>query len=1087
MTIPTLRRISLRIALGAAILAPAAIAQSPAATTMDPRLYSAMQWRNLGPFRGGRIAAVSGAIGQPGVFYVGTPAAGVWKTTSAGSIWYPVMDAVREVSSVGAVEVAPSNPNIVYAGMGDIITGGSINEGNGVYKSTDAGKTWTHIGLDATKQIPSMVVDPRDANLVLVGAQGDAHKKSHERGVFRTTDGGATWTQTLFVDDSTGITKLARAYDAPQTVFAVTVAHYVAAPPATQQPPAPFTPPPAAGPTQTHIFKSTDEGLHWTEIPPGNGLPARLSGKMSIAVAMNTNAQRVFLIGNAGFWRSDDGGATWKQLASDDDRIRNGQGGYNCGVYVDPQNPDVVYTISTSSYISRDGGTTFTGFKGAPGGDDPQQMWIDPANGQRILLGLDQGAVVSLDGGGSWSNWFNQSTDQIYHVATDNSVPYWVYGSQQDAGAIRTRSRGNFGAITPLDWNPIATWEWGTVAPDPLNTNIVYGSGNGLTKLTFPSDQWSNVSPQVDPALKLRANSDAPVMFAPWDPKMLVAGYQMLYATTDGGATWSAISPDVAVRTDAPPVQSGNGSAAPLGGTIQSIAMSTVAPGTIWIGTNNGLIKVTRDGGRTWDDASIPNLPFAYRAEMFSMDASHFDAGTAYAVAMLMRVGDYTPYIFRTRDFGKTWTKITNGLPVGEPSGSFARTIREDPKRKGLLFAGTESSIYVSFSDGDIWQPLRNNLPTTSVRDMTIKDNDLVIATYGRGFWVLDNFISLRELAAPLTREAARLFKPGDVYRIRRNVDFATPFPPEFPQALNPPVGAIIDYWLSASPKGDVTLDVYDASGALVRHRSSADTVNVKEAARPPHPNFWVERATPLPRNVGSNRTNWDLRYDPPDAFVHTYEINANPGSTPPSPEGPLVLPGNYTLKLNVAGKTYAQIVTVKPDPRSPATPDGLRAQVALMLNIHQGIEASYVGHRVAQELRDALRNAFPAGVAPELSDASAKALAIAAQLDTVAGLDAQRGPGAGGNRPGQTPPPTFRRINDAFVSQLEAQDNGDLAPTPGALAAYAATCKDLATLAAAWQRLSTTELGAINTVLVGKKRKALVLPNGAVKLPVCG
>ncbi len=1086
MTNSSLNLLRLTAALGAALIAPAAIAQAPAANTIDPRIYSALQWRNLGPFRGGRISAVTGAMGQPGVYYVGTPAGGVWKTTSAGETWYPIMDAVREVSSVGAVEVAPSNTNIVYAGMGDIITGGTINEGNGVYKSTDAGRTWMHMGLDATKQIPSMIVDPRDANLVLVGAQGDQHKKSHDRGVFRTTDGGVTWTQTLFVDDSTGITKLARAYDAPQTVFAISVAHYTAPFSPTPQPPTPFNAGPTTGPTSTKIFKSTDEGQHWTEIPAGNGLPAHLSGKMSVAIAMNTNAQRVYLIGNTGFWRSDDGGATWTQMAADDERIRNGQGGYNCGVYVDTQNPDLVYTISTSSYVSRDGGKTFTGFKGAPGGDGPQQMWIDPTNGQRILLGVDQGATVSLDGGGTWSSWYNQSTEQIYHVSADNSVPYWVYGSQQDAGAIRTRSRGNFGAITPLDWNPVATWEWGTVVADPLNPNIVYGSGSGLTKLTYPGEQWSNVSPQVDPSLKLRANSDAPIMFAPWNPKMLVAGYQALYATTDGGASWTALSPDLGVRSDNPPLAAG--ATPPNGGTIQSMAMSTVAPGTIWVGTNNGLIKVTRNNGKSWDDANIPNLPFAYRAETFSMEASHFDAGEAYAVVMLMRTGDYTPYIFRTRDYGKTWAKITDGLPVGEASGSFARTVREDPKRKGLLFAGTESAIYVSFDDGENWQPLRNNLPTTSVRDITIKDNDLVIATYGRGLWVLDDYAMLRELTPTVAREAARLFKPADAYRIRRNVNFATPFPPEVPQAQNPLVGAIIDYWLAKAPAGDVTLDVYDSSGALVRHRSSADTLNVKEAARPPHPNFWVRPPLPLTKNVGANRVNWNLRYDPPDALVHTYEINANPRRTPPSPEGPLALPGIYTLKLNVGGKTYTQMLTVKPDPRSPATRDGLRAQVALMVNIAQGIEASYVGHRVAQELRDALRVALPAGVAPELSDAAAKAVALAAQLDTVAGLDAQRGPGAGpAARPGQTPAPSFRRINDALVTQLESQDNGDLAPTTGAMAAYAATCKDLATVSAAWQRISTTDLSAINTVLVGRKMKAVVLPSGAVKMPGCG
>jgi photosystem II stability/assembly factor-like uncharacterized protein len=1085
---PLLRRIAIAIAF----LAPSLPAQN--STAVDPRLYSALTWRNLGPFRAGRVAAVSGAIGQTGVFYIGLPAAGVWKTTSAGESWYPVFDAIKEVSSIGAVEVAPSNANVIYVGTGDIITGGSINEGNGVYKSTDAGRTWTHAGLDATKQIPSMQVDPRDANIVLVGAQGDVHKKSQDRGVYRTTDGGATWTQTLFVDDSTGIVRLARAFDAPQTIFAASVAHYNAPPPLTQPPATPggggggFRPV-TTGPTSSKLFKSTDGGVHWTEIT-GGGLPARLSGKMAVAVAMKTNAQRVFLIGDFGLYRSDDGGATWKQMAADDQRIRNGQGGYNCGVYVSSTNPDIVYTINTSSYVSRDGGNTFTGFKGAPGGDDPQQMWIDPTDGNRILLGLDQGAVVSLDAGATWSSWYNQSTDQIYHVSTDNSFPYWVYGTQQDAGAIRSRSRGNLGEITPLDWNPVPGWEWGTIVPDPLNPNVVYGSGNGITKITYPSEQWINVSPQTDPALKLRANSDQPIKFAPWNPKMLVAGFNMLYATTDSGAHWKALSPDLTIRPDAPPVTSGPGTGAPVGGSIQSIAMSTVSPGIIWVGTNNGLIKITRNSGTSWEDASIPNLPYAYRAETFSMEASHFDAATAYAVAMLMRAGDYTPYIFRTSDYGKTWTRITSGLPVNEPSGSFARVIREDPKKRGLLYAGTESSVYISFNNGDSWQPLRNNLPTTSVRDLTIKDNDLVIATYGRGFWVLDDYVMLRDLAPAVASENAHLFKPGDAVRIRRNVGYDTPFPPEVPHALNPPPGALIDYWLARSPSSDITLDVLDEAGALVRHYSSAAVTPVPEAARPPHPNFWVASPMPLPKNVGGNRMNWDLRYDAPDAFTHSFEINANPGLTPPSPEGPLALPGNYTLKLAVDGRTYTQQLTVKNDPRSPATLASLRAQHDLQMRLVQGMEASFVGHRIAQALRDALRGAFPANVAPELSDASARALVLAAQIDTVAGLDAARGGGGGGGGgrgAGQAPSPSFLRINGALAQQLQGQETGDLAPTSGAWAAYAATCKDLATVAAAWQRLSVTELGAFNKVLVGRGRKAVLVPAANLKFPSCG
>ena len=1038
-------RISLALFLLGA-LTPAANAQDGAG--IDPRLYAGMTWRNLGPFRAGRVAAVSGTIGQPGTFYIGLPAAGVWKTTSAGETWYPIFDAVKDVSSIGSVEVAPSDPNIIYVGTGDIITGGGINEGNGVYKSTDAGQTWKHLGLDATKQIPSMTVDPKDPSIVLIAAQGDVHAKSNQRGVFRSTDGGVTWTQTLFVNDSTGAQKLARAFDTPNVMFATTVAHYTPPPP-----PGPAVAPapgggrggPPTGPTNTKLFKSTDGGVTWTEIS-GGGLPGRLTGKMWVAVANRTNAQRVFVIGDWGLYRSDDGGTTWHQMAADDQRIRNGQGGYNCGVYVDPQNPDLVYTLNTASYVSRDGGKTFTGFKGAPGGDDPQQMWIDPTNGQRILFGYDQGAIVSLDGGQTWSSWYNQSTEQIYHLATDNSFPYWVYGTQQDAGAIRTRIRGNFGAITAMDWNPVPGWEWGTVMPDPLDVNTVYASGSGIVKISYPNESWINISPALDQSRRLRTTSDQPIRFAPWNQHMLVAAFQSVWTTTDQGAHWTQISPDLTIRNDAPQsaqLASAAGAAPPTSNSaIQSMSLSSVTPGLIWVGTNNGLIKVTRDAGKTWSDASISGIPRVERAEVFSVEASHFDAGEAYAVLDLFRLGDFTPYVYRTRDYGKTWTRITNGLPQNQPSGSFARFVRGDTQKRGLLFAGTESGVYVSFDDGDRWQSLQQNLPNTSVRDAVIKNNDLVVTTYGRGFWALDDISVLRQASAGVANEAAHLFKPGDAYRVRRNVGADTPFPPEVPHALNPPEGAIIDYWLGRAPSGEVMLDVLDATGAVVRHLTSTPGTPVPEAARPPEPNFWIAPPFSLPKNVGENRTHWDLRYEAPRVFNHSFEINANPGLTPASPEGALVLPGTYTLKLMVDGKSYTQTLTVKNDPRSPATLEALKAQHALQVKIQQGIEASFEGHRLAAALRDSLR-------------ATDSTSALVAQLDTIAGLEGGRG--RGGRFGGGPASPSFTSINGAFANQLNTQEWGDVAPTAAALAAYASTCQDLAKVVGAWRRLRPT------------------------------
>ncbi len=997
----------------------------------DP-LLAGFSWRNLGPFRSGRVSAVSGAIGQPGTFYAGFPVGGVWKTTSAGETWYPVFDAVKEASSVGAIAVAPSNPDVIYVGMGDLITGGGPNEGNGVYKSTDAGRTWQHVGLDQTKQIPSLLVDPKNPDLVLLAAQGDVHKKSDTRGVYRSTDGGRSWTKTLYVDDSTGAQKITWADDQPGVLLATTVRHWN--PPPTG--PARFVAPgggggtgSAGGGSQTHLFKSTDEGVTWKEIT-GGGLP-RLAGRTSVAVANNTNAQRMFLIQNSGLYRSDDGGGTWRQMDSTDTRIRNGQGGYNCGVYVDPRNPDIVYTVNTASYKSTDGGNTFTGFKGAPGGDDPQQLWIDPSNGQRMLFGYDQGAIVTLDGGATWSSWYNQSVEQVYHIAVDNSWPPFVYASQQDAGAIRTRLRGNLGAITPMDWNPVPGWEWGSEAPDPSNPNIVYASGIGVFKISYPSEQWIDVSPQLDPNLHARNSISQPLAFAPWNPRELVAAFQFVMTTVDGGAHWTKISPDLGYPKDTVPTpDSLRGKPGLLaGGTIQSMALSTVKRGEIWVGTNTGLIKLTQDEGKTWTDVSIPNMPgIPGRADMLAIEASHFDAAEAYVVFELYPAGDFTPYIYRTKDYGKTWTPITSGFATGQPSGSFARVVREDPKTRGLLFAGTESGMYVSFDDGDHWQSLQLNLPNTSCRDLVVHGNDLVLGTYGRGIWVLDDISALRQMMTGATGET-HLFAPGAAVRVRRNVGNDTPFPPEVPHAPNAPDGALVYYTLATKPAGPITLEVLDAGGAVVRHLTSAPQAPVKEAARPPEPNFWIAPPFQLPAEAGGNRTNWDLRADAAPAFTHSFEINANPGLTPASPEGPLVPPGAYTLRLTVDGKTYSQPVTVVNDPRSPATVADVRAQFALQMRVIAGMQASWNGYQAVAAAR--------AGATKDLDSTLA-----AVGGDTSGG----GGGGFGGFRPGGPPPPTFVAINETLRRALNGLETADIAPTAAMQAEFAAACKDLAT-----------------------------------------
>ena len=1047
-----------------------------AAAPLPPELLKGLVWRNVGPFRGGRISSATGAIGEVGTFYVGTPAGGVWKTTSAGATWWPVFDSVKTVSSIGAVAVAPSNARVVYVGTGDQVTGGVVNEGDGIYKSTDAGRTWTHVGLDSTKQIPAILVDPRNADVIVVAAQGDRHAKSGARGVFRSTDGGSTFTRTLAISDSTGIAALAAAYDRPDVIYATSDVHYIK-----PLPPSGFfprTPPTPGAPSGGSIFKSIDGGVTWKELT-GGGAP-RVTGRTSIAIAIGTDAQRVYLITNDGLFRSDDGGTSWKQMDKSDRRIRNGQGGYNCGVFVDPQNPDVVYTFNTAAYKSTDGGNTFTGFRGAPGGDDPQAGWIDPTNGKRILLGYDQGAIVTLDGGDSWSSWYNQSTEQVYHISVDKSFPYWIYATQQDAGAVRTRARGNLGAVTPLDWNPVNGWEWGTIVPDPLNPNIVYSSGNGIGKITWPSEQWISVSPATDPALHLRVSLSQPLVWAPWNQKELITGFQFVMSTTDGGAHWTRLSPDLTWPAGATPWPDSMTlpDSAPPRGSIETISASAAKAGTIWVGTTNGLIKVTRDFGKTWSDATIPDLPVPAAALIEKVDGNPFHADEAVAVVDYIRAGDYAPYVYRTRDYGKTWQRIVNGLPTGQPTGSSARVIRYDPRAHGLLYLGTESGMFVSFDDGDSWQSLTLNLPTTSYRDIVFAGPDVIVGSYGRGIWVLDGSSVLRQLTPTISSEPAHLFTPDTAWRVRRNVGYNTPFPADVPTALNPPEGVAVFYWLASASSTPVTLDVNDSTGAVIRHLSSVAAPPVEEAARPPHPNWWIAPPQHLSTTAGLNQTNWDLRTDAPEALTHSFEINANPGRTPASPLGAVVPPGRYTLILTVNGTHYATRVTVVNDPRSPATVAALRAQYALQRKIIAAMQASFAGGTQTKAMRAALDS-----LAPKDSTAPAAAAikAFRVQFDSVAGGGA---PPSRRARPIHAPA-DFASLNARFTQMLNAQENADLAPTPGMQAEFAAACQDLTATVAKWQAVNAKDVPALNAQLQSAGARPIVAGT-AVIAPKC-
>jgi photosystem II stability/assembly factor-like uncharacterized protein len=1116
-----------RTALLVAAVFVAAGFSAPMTAEVDSTLYSGLHWRNIGPFHGGRVSAVTGAVGHPGVFYLGTPAGGVWKTTSGGVVWTPIFDQFTNVDGIGAVQVAPSDPDIVYVGTGDSV-GGSL--GDGMYKSTDAGRTWTHVGLDDTVKINKMVVDPNNPDLVVASTQGDA---GHDgRGIYRTTDGGRTWENTLQPDDANGTRDVEYAFDMPNVIFATSqgagggfggggraAAAGAGAP----------TPP-----NGTALYKSLDSGKTWTKV---STLPP-YTGRISVAIAMHTNGQRIYVIGSgleggSGLSRSDDQGATWQRMATSDTRITNGQGAYSSGVWVDSQNPDIVYTIATAIYRSTDGGRSFTAFKGAPGGEDPQVGWIDPTNGQRMFFGFDQGPAVTFDGGATWSGYYQIPIAQVYHIATDTRYPYWVLASQQDTGAIMTRSRSDQGQITVVDWMPLPSSEFGTLVADPLKPTTVYGvgygagQGSGLIKIDLASGEWGNVAPNfgADAGLYTAGRDFWKRFDTTFDPKALYVGYNCLLVTRDGGLTWRAFSPDLTapkgqplkpcgVRPSASAAAPANAPPAPAGGrgggagSISDFSLSTIRPGVVWAGTSNGQIYRTMDAGKTWTNATnFADLP--PNANVVTVEASHTDINTAYVVASVGggRGGGAAPaaaaeqhYVYRTHDAGKTWTRIVNGLPSDERTGSQVHVIREDPKQKGLLFLGTETTVFVSFDDGDDWQSLRLNLPSTSIRDMVFHThdhmNDLVIGTYGRGFWVLDDMSPLREVAAKAQAIAAApayLFKPGDAIRARQNSNWDQPLNPEIPHAPNPPYGALIYYHLSRKPAGEIRLQIVDSAKTLVRTITSTPPPMYE---RPPYPDYWLmpasERA--LSTDVGTNRINWDLRYDDPPGYNPDInnQMNSSPGQVTPAPHGPLALPGTYTVTLTVDGQTYTQTLVVHNDPRigeGAAAMSALRSQHKLIMAAYRGMKDAYAGNEEVAAVRARVA-ALGAGSVP--ADVVSAATALETRLAGLGGANGGRGGrgGGGGGRgrgaaaaPGAVRP--FNAINGSFNTVVALTQNGiDMAPTPAMIHTYEAGCRDFTATLAAWKTMQAQDLPAFNAALTKSSLSPLEITPTALTRP---
>ena len=1003
-------------------LATAALAQ------VNPALYAGLKWRNIGPDRAGRVSAVAGVIGQPGKFYIGLPGGGVWETDNAGVTWRPIFDSVKAVDSIGSLAVATSNPKIIYAGTGDLITGLALNEGNGMYKSSDGGQTWQRSGLEHTHRIASILVDPHNPDLVLAATQGDYHFKSADRGVFRSTDGGASWSKVLYRDDETGARNLAAAPDDASEVFATTYLHY--------------NPNPGQHLREengTALYKSTDEGATFTEIS-GHGLP-RLTGRTAVAVAPGTHGQRVFLIGGFGLYRSDDGGATWSQ-ATTDRRITGND--YICAVYVDPQNPDIVYTMQTSMYRSSDGGHTFASYKGAPGGDDYHNLWIDPTNAQRMILGVDQGATVSLDHGHTWSPWYNQSTAQVYRIATDNRFPYWVYATMQDSGAVAVASRGDLGEITPFDWYPMPAGEAGSVAPDPLHPNIIYAGGleSALVRVTRPEWTYQDVSPGGNGKV-YRLFTNPPIAFLPQDAHVMYFGSQYVSVTEDGGQHWRDISPDLSAHNGQPPVPPAYGRPTPA---LTALSPSPALRGVIWTGTNNGLVWLTRDGGATWKEVTPPGAPAS--AEFNFVEPSHTRPGEAYAEMDNRNVGDYLPHLFRTRDYGAHWTAIVAGLPNGRPEGSFVRVVREDPKVPGLLYCGTENTVYVSFDDGDHWQSLRLNLPTTSIRDLVVHNNDLVIGTYGRGFWILDDMAPLRQLgqgaAARIAAAPAYFFPPSPAVRVHINLNADTPFPPEVPHEVNPPAGAILYYYLGQPATGAVTLEVHDAHGKLVRTLSSIPDPALAAFAAAPQtvPDYWKQPLRPLPTTAGAHRAVWDLRYERPAGARLSLPMTAIFHDTPPAPEGPLVAPGVYTLTLQVDGRAYTRALTVVNDPRhgqGPAITAAIAALHALQMKVLEGLNTA---HELEQQ------------IATQIAQARQSQPANAAALERLAG-GGGRGHGGLGRGAAAGPPTAARAQAELFGLLSLLESPVDAAPTSAQQGSYVLACQDLNRVITSWRALA--------------------------------
>lgn len=1042
------RDLALRASTFALFVATLAVV-APVAAQVDPSSFAALRWRSIGPFRAGRVSAGAVDPKDPNTYYFGTPGGGIWKSTNAGQTWAPIFDSVP-MASIGALALAPSNPQIVYAGTGE------ETRGDGVYRSADGGKTWVSVGLRETHYIGSIVVSPTNPDEVVVGAIGD-RTPGPERGVFRTTDGGKTWTKVLYVDEVAGCPSVVAAPDAPRVMFATL---YPAsgqrgaglARPITpgEAPPSPDAPPYKREPA---VFKSTDGGATWTKLA-AKGLDSPPKGRQAFGVVANSGGRVVLAALRDGLYRSEDGGESWTR-ANQDPRITP------VGVITDPSDPNLVHVTQTALYRSTDGGRTFDAFAGAPSGDDFQLLWIDPRNSKRVFAGVDQGAIVSVDGGESWSSWYNQPTGQFYHVVTDDRFPYFVYAAQQDSGSVAVPHRSDFGEISYRDWFSPGGFEFGYIAPDPLDPDTVFAGGWYRTVIRF--DRRTGTMTHVfAPGTKYRSVNNAPMFFSPQDPRTLYYGTQFIMKSVDAGMTWQEVSPDltdVPERKQTPPRPP-----TPSVPSITTFSLSTAKPGVIWAGTNNGVVQMTPDGGATWKNVTPPDLPARGAFEI--VEAGRHDASTAYATYIVPQ--DDRPYIYRTQDGGATWRKIVSGLP----ETAFARVVREDPGRAGLLYCGTESAMFVSFDAGEHWQSLQLNLPSSSMRDLWVHGDDLVLGTYGRALWILDNVTPLRQIRAGAPATAVKLLDPAPAIRARWDVNGDTPLPVEVPTAPNPPEGAIIDYLLPQGVQGEITLTIRDAGGNVVRTFSS--TAPPKPTLLPNVPEYWFAPPSVLTRNAGLNRFAWNLRYPNPKilpfgyfggllGFVeYTLADHAIPGRTPrDQPEGAMALPGQYTVELRVGETVERRALVIKPEPRGRASEADLKAQIEVAGRVVEALSVTYDGYTGLKTLRADVASRVKAMTDAKVAKAAVDAVqAFDKKLDAVQNGTA-RAPGLG-------------LSNRDLARYYQMLLSGDSRPAERVREEIAGSCRGLTAALESWRGLNATDLPLVNKTLAGAKQARL-------------